>query len=488
MVLVCFGVGFSMGCGTCTSKKPPVKPVAPAGQLPHNGMPKNGIHPEVLHASQELLERLKSKKLDGVELDDVKPFTPLVPELEPLAVQLMEYIVYFALDEGQTVSLDVNGKHYTWNGHMGVCAKSGTTMGDWFNENPTNACLEAVSASVLARVNALDKVVVLSMRGAGSPIAPLNKVPVETRSREKNGSTGEATEIESFSKCDGGGGPGSETANCGWSARYVGRCLALKGDEKNNRSVTLKVKPAPTIASPVFVRVCAGIHGCNQNVYNEPNVRNKYIKPIKSDKLESAGDTVEFTCPSNGPHGMVEGEPLEQWYGYFSIMLSEKSLQVDVESPDQEIEGLVYPSPEVDVFRYREGAFYGNIFDSTSASDAGITSKTLFDKQYACFGEDWKLAAANVADRLCALPLDDANSNCLFNVPTSCLNINSSPVSRSACDKTLPMKGFVYTACGGADPHWAYPITTYLNHPCDLRSAAECSSLDTWTFGGDSLP
>ncbi|WP_437833096.1 hypothetical protein [Sorangium sp. So ce1153] len=450
-------------------------------------MPKNGIHPNVLQANQDLLERLKGSQLNGLKLDDVEPFSSQNSTLEPLAVQLMDYIVYFALNEGQTVSVDVGPKHYEWNGHMGACASSGTAMGDWFNKLPTNACLEAVSASVLARVNALDKVVVLSMRGPGSPLALHDKVPVETRYREKDGSTGEAIEIESFSRCDGGGGPASATDNCGWSARYVGQCMAQKFGETENRKVTLKLGPVQVSPSPVFVRVCAGIHGCNDGAYPEADFRKKYIEHIKSAMLKSPDYAVEFECPANGPMMDVsEADAVpEASYGYFSVMLPEKSAAFDV--VPVATEELTYPAPEVDVFRYREGAFYGNIFDSTSASDAGSSKDVLFDKQYACFSKYLTVGDANIADRLCALPWSGATENCFVNVPKPCAADIPGTANSCACNESDANTGLVYASCVEGGSHWEYPITSYLNHPCDLSRSADCSSLLTW-YPGRLLP
>ncbi|WP_437306563.1 hypothetical protein [Sorangium sp. So ce388] len=528
MVLVCSGVGLPIGCGTCestcssnkppttevttagkppttaatTAGKPPTTAVTTAGQLPHNGMPKNGIAPAVLQANIKLLDRLKTSKLEGLQLNDVEPFSTRDlpgqdPTLEPLAVQLMDYIISFALDEGQKVSVDANGQLYEWNGHMGVCASEQSPMGNWFKSPPTNACLEAVSASVLARVNALNKVVVISMRDPGSLIALHDKVPVEARYREKDSNTGKAPEIESFSACSDEEGLDEATKNCGWSARYVGRCLAWKTGDPDDvyRKVALKLKPDPTRTSTVFVRACAGIHGCNLADDTLSDERRKYIKHIASAALGGQGNTVEFACPSNGPRGKVAaGDTVEQIYGYFSIMLSDKNIDIDVEPEPATTEGLKYPAVEEDVFRYREGAFYGSIFStsaSSSASDAGTPSATPLDTQYACFGEDWNIAAANIADRLCAIPnpLHDSNYKfCFANEPKSCLLVGDAGVGSGACNKSGGNKGFVYTSCGTADPHWEYPMTTYLNHPCDLRSGAGCSSLDTWTFGGDSIP
>ncbi|WP_438035686.1 hypothetical protein [Sorangium sp. So ce204] len=484
MALACIGVGSFLGCGGCVvtvnpkgpvtpaSTGGPTEPVAPPGQLPHNGMPKNGISAEALRANSELLERLKVSKLNSLKLDDVKPFSSQDPTLEPRAVQLMHYIVSFALKEGQKVSARVGNKRYEWSGHIGACAGGGP-LGDWFNDLPSPECLQAVSAGVLARVNALNKVVVVSMRGPGDLVALHDKVPAETRSRERNTSTGEATVIESFAACNPVGRPDQATSDCGWSARYVGQCLAQRSGDTAPRTVKLKLNSAHARPSPVFVRVCAGIHGCNHVDYAAADPRSRYIKHIKSDALDVPGDTVEFTCPANGPAGtrlVDEANPTFEQIGYFSVMLSERNFAVDVKVEGSG-DGVRYPAKEAELFRYREGAFYGNIFDSVP-SDARPDG-VLFDKQYACYGEDWDQGAANLADRLCALPAPDAAAQCFVHEPKACSPFNGNP---GACTRSAGGRRAIYTPCDEAGANWRYPVTVYLNHPCDLRSDSGCSS------------
>ncbi|WP_437716839.1 hypothetical protein WMF45_10755 [Sorangium sp. So ce448] len=442
-------------------------------------MPKNGISAEALRANSELLERLKVSKLNSLKLDDVRPFSTQDPTLEPRAVQLMHYIVSFALKEGQKVSARVGNKRYEWSGQIGACAGGGQ-LGDWFHNLPSPECLQAVSAGVLARVNALNKVVVVSMRGPGDLVALHDKVPAETRSRERNTSTGEATKIESFAACTPPGGPRQATSDCGWTARYVGQCLAQRSGDSGPRKVTLKLNSAHVSSSPVFVRVCAGIHGCNHVDYAAADPRSRYIKHIKSDALDGPGDTVDFLCPTNGPAGagiVDEATSTPEQVGYFSVMLSERNLAVDVkfESAVGENEGVRYPATEVELFRYREGGFYGNIFDSNpgGARPDGV----LFDKQYACYGEDWNQGAANLADRLCALPASDAAAQCFVHEPKPCSPFNGNP---GACARTAGARRSIYTPCDEAGAQWKYPVTVYLNHPCDLRSDSGCSSFKPW--------
>ncbi|KYF77063.1 hypothetical protein BE17_10645 [Sorangium cellulosum] len=422
--------------------------------------------------------------MSSLRLDDVEPFSTHDPELEPLARELVADIMEFALGDGQAVPAPAgapgSAAHEPWKGRFGACASKESLLGDWFNELPTKSCLEAVSSSILARVNKLGKVVRISVRGPKQLVAMDGKVPVETDYREKKRNASGADEvetIESFLDCAGGGKVDSADERCGWSPRYVGECQVLQSNYANTRTVKLKVKSDHPQNSPVFARVCQGIHGCNREGYGSDDVRRKYIDHVASFKFAAGGDEVEFPCPKNGPvvekkQNNVVVERIH--YGHFSVMLSEPDPAVDVVASG--VGKVTYPAREVDVFRYREGAFYGNIFDS--ASDAGA-GKALFDKQYACYGEDLNEGKANIADRLCALPVKTAEEKCFVNVPRSCAGRPGE--GPGVCKPVNHGDNYVYSLCEPGAPSWDYPITVYLTHPCDLRGDPDCSSLRFWS-------
>ncbi|WP_437560869.1 hypothetical protein [Sorangium sp. So ce542] len=451
----------------------PAAPVAPEQErMRMEVMPKNGMRVEALSANPELIERLRTRALNNLDLKEVRPFRvqDQDEELRKLADELMTYIAFFALDKGQTISVLAGHKLYTWPGSLGACADRTTPMGDWYNEVPTADCLQLVSSSMLARVNALNKVVAISMRDTKNVVAIHDRVAVETTYREK--STVPMT-IESFRGCVGTSSPISRTDKCGWSAGYVGRCMVERDGDLSGKEVKLRLGSAVDGASPAFVRVCQGIHGCNHE--QDGAAPKKYMRLVDSFSVDTGG-RFQFKCPLNGPSYDVQTEDggfRRVQYGYFSVMLSRKDLVVEV-APES-AERVEYPAREADVFTYREGAFYGNIFEST-ARDA--SDKALFGKQYACYGEDWTEKMANIADRLCAHP-QPVNGTCFVNVPESC---SPYPPERlpGVCERSGDAKDFVYTRCGKSSPLWELPITVYLNHPCDLRSHAACSSLEPW--------
>jgi hypothetical protein len=433
-------------------------------------MPKNGISPESLRANQKLLERLKTSRLSELKLDDVEPFSTQDKDLEPLANELVSYIVDFALgpDQPVTVTVPQFNKVYKWSGSQGVCAKRASPLGDWFNDLPQQSCLEMVSSSVLARVNALNKVVRISVRAPGDVVAIFDKVPVEPITREKN-AAGQGTMIESFADCIGASGrkPTKATDDCGWSPRYVGQCAAGK-------EINLKLGSVQAGSPSVLVRVCAGIHGCNYAKYGTGDDRRRYIQNIVNGELDSTGDSIEFTCPSNGPYEYVHGGDAVKMvgYGYFSVMTSAPGADVIFDGSGD----VKYPAREEDVFRYQEGAFYGDVFGSVAAVHSG---KVLFGNQYACYAPNWGEGVAKLADRLCAVPhpTDVQIDNCFVNAPKSCWD--------SVCDMAIAGHHRAYAWCREGELRWNYPITVYLNHPCDLSSDAACSSLTRWPLIDD---
>ncbi len=76
------------------------------------------------------------------------------------ARQVFKYIVSCALPGGKSVSVNVDGTTYTYNGALGLAP-------EWGNEDGVcdQSCQEWVSACVLARVNYLGETVQISLRG-----------------------------------------------------------------------------------------------------------------------------------------------------------------------------------------------------------------------------------------------------------------------------------------------------------------------------------
>jgi len=409
--------------------------------LPRNGLSPSAISRDALTAqgTQDLLRAI----MNGGLLTETTLGTSNRDwiSMSANARDLMKYIVSCALGPGESLNLQLPmGGQVSWPGALGLCRNTpGSTFGNWADAPPTPACLELVSSCVLSRVNALQKKVVISMRGESSGLMQLlPKVPVVEEYRENNG-----TPIASFGRiCSPGPSVGAQRS-CAWEGRYVGSC-------KPDSTVTVHRN------APAMLRVCRGIHGCDH--YSSDT--RWYSGVIGS--FGASTDPVTFTCPRNGV------SPTDR--SYFAIMLaplySSGSLAEDV---DVTVTGdwASYPSSESEVFTYREGAFFGNIFDAVSSRYPTDSTdiNMLVGYQYACHSELWSDGVAHDTDRLCAGP----DSPCFENAPGRCIDPCLMPTGGSQP---------IYTPCSTASPtlrSWTHPITVYLNHPCDLaRDITSC--------------
>lgn len=447
-------------------------------ELQHNELQHNELQAMALHANAAFLARLAQSPLD----DTI--FTPALPTPR----ELMTYIVSCALDPGVSVvdstdlldPMDQNSGRVYWGG-AGLC---GDTYNDgrcvkaprWMDGPPDKRCRELVSACVLARVNAVHRKVVLSTRGDGLTLA--TAVPVETEYRAPTPDR----EIYSFTTCPQVGAGG----NCGWEARFVGQCTrGLFSDEATATppsQVTLKVTvhgvATPGLAS---IRVCKGIYGCDDQASSPAQPPPIY----GGERIAEGGDQVTFPCPLNGPKlGPVRT-------GYYSVMVAPKpgqqlptGLDVSLVAPNPATATDQYPQDEEHVFTYREGAFFGDIFENPcrdlgTGGDALCQPKAMLTgQQYACFSDGWDHAAAVASSRFCAGP------GCFDNEPARCdMGSDPQPSWASVANATdgigevaasSSSAPIVYAKAGA----WTYPITTYLNHPCDLfPTIADCKAL-----------
>jgi hypothetical protein len=357
-----------------------------------------------------------------------------------------------------------------------------------------------LSLAVLARVNAVEARVALSMRGDGR--ATRSKVRVETQFREDHG-----TPIQSFKACDQMCLWGDPTRrNCDWEPRYVGQCVRGPRDNSVVRKVRLKLDPGTTRR----VRICKGIYGCDDS---DPALgAGAATAPVFSDgrfvefptyyggemiRYTSVGDTVEFDCPENGPLvSTVSTTKLRT--GYYSVMLGTRDpgapippdadVALEKQLPEAAKEPFAthdaYPASEVNVYTYREGGFFGSIFSPVSTVSCPA-EQILSGDQFVCHSDVWTAGAAIFADRLCAGPTG-VKTNCFPNPPGNC---DPSPEPPPACTRKPPgdPAPAVYDTCDfRSTGPWKHPFTTYLNHPCDLfASDQECEP--SLTNKGDVL-
>jgi hypothetical protein len=416
----------------------------------HNNQHENGLTPEALGCAEHLLGALTTSPLRTATFQGLTgPAREELTRRCPHARELMKYVVSCALAPGESVAADDGCE--PWQGEVGLC-KSGE-FGDWATSRPTTPCLEIVSACVLARTNAMDKQVAISLRGPNPALSMLPSVPVETHYRDEGG----RETIKSFRPCKGGEAAGSPDRDCGWQPRYVGKCEA---DDDRESDVTLTVTNASGHL-PVMVRVCGGIYGCE---HKEQRTMPSYADWIADQTIMAPDGRLSFDCPS----GHLS-KATNKAYGYYSVMVASPRPRGDVPC-DVDVKAVTaregyYPASESQVFTFREGAFYGDIFPrggaapgSEARGSVARPGAVLSADQFACYSKQSRGNQGDLylARRLCVGPEED----CFTNTPgpcwTSCGGLSS------------PIGGHLVSCKGGPATVWQYPITTYLNQPDDL--------------------
>ena len=395
---------FVLACTAAAASCGPYAPPSPASTSPaapscadretptHNDMPRNGLTPEAIG-------------------------------------KLVEYIASCALDRDVKLGSPFD-KRGTLHGELGLCGRR-SPHGDWRKAPPTKDCLQTVSACVLARVNALHRKVLISVRGEPACLFPLQpRVPVEPAYREDDGARG----IESFAACAADARPSADQ-RCGFAPRFVGRCVP-------------GAKLHLTFEREGLARVCKGLYGCNAGEDHPP-----YAGHVESRSVK-AGRGLKFACPANGT---------------FSLQVASMTggpVDTALDAAVQRTAEVRYPANEEEVFAVREGAFYGNLFEKPGQHKP---DRALFGDQFACYDRGWSDPIAHFADRLCASP--EATSPCFENRPVEC------PAS---CSGTSAPPESAFLGCQGVRYDGAPParwngVTVFLNDPCDLsRSGAAC--------------
>ena len=437
----------------------------PRNDMPRNDMPRNGLSTSALAANHELLELLASTRLDSALVTTAHASGWMTPNTH--APDLLKYVASCALDSCEKLAQPVGGELL---GGLGLCGDAYNTWAaahgqpievPWKSGPPSKACLERVSACVLARTNAIGSSVVFSMRGDGMKM--WDRVNTEPIFRENHG-----TPIVSFRSCAASclwGDPVHR--NCDWQARFVGLCAAGSN-----------VRLAATHPSDkARIRVCVGIHGCDSYAPNAgPTTVSQANLPRYGGLLMNDGNAsfIDFVCPSNGP--IVQGKPT----GYYSVMLSPPtstatlSAGADLRRVDTAGNPVpttptdAYPATEEAVFTYREGSFYGTLFSrgGVRPSQHDCQAEMLSGDQFVCYSGNWKAGAAMLAHRLCAGLTSSTPTGCFVNPPAPC---DDAP-GPGVCKPQLPL---VADRCKGAGIGWERPYTTYLNHPCDLFATDE---------------
>src|SRR5262249_312947 len=154
-------------------------------------------------ANLSVREALAGQALNQTTINNLPSLSTATEQVATFS--LLKYVISCALKDTRTLTSKAND---VWKGELGLCD-------DWFNDPPGQECQELVSACVLARVNALGKRVIISVRGEPTGLFLTQpKVPIETMLRDH-------TAIQSLASCAGiTPTPGDPTRDCGWQPLY----------------------------------------------------------------------------------------------------------------------------------------------------------------------------------------------------------------------------------------------------------------------------
>lgn len=370
----------------------------------------------------------------------------------------MRFLVGCALGENDAPvvwsdPLDPVQPQQTWKGRLGLCSS-------WATEAPSEACLEVVSACLLARENAEGVSVATSQRGAtlsGSAIPLSATVPAQTQNES-------GLPIDSFVPCK------KSTTNadrkCGFApaSSLVGVCTP------GNDVVMSCVQGS----AESVVRICDGHRGCD---------------PLDSSTMVSASQVctvntqISFECPSGGSYTAMVGA--KDGINAPAVALNES-------------QGY-YPAPEAMVFDVREAAFYGTLLSPrhknwqvTQYVDRATQDVVrdvipnamptpVSNAMWACSDRDWLLPDAYLLHRLCAVVVDDEGEEAYLcaaqPVGTCDETIGNAPTNICASVDGAPVIGDGdFDDCEDpASGVWHHPITVYLDHPCDVVTGGASS-------------
>jgi hypothetical protein len=385
--------------------------------------------------------------------------------VDPSARQFMKYLASCALSSTQSLPWQSSGGHSgVWAGGAGLCTQ-------WLNSPPTPACLMQVSSCILARNNAVNRRVELSLRGksldgtafslqaqppsvAYDPDVPASDVP-----------------LASFQPCSGA--TMGVQRNCGWSQDYIGSCtpgawvrLGAGGQAVGADGSCHSSAIGSSTGSQAMLRVCSGIVGCDNEGPRFLAQSSGNCNPASEQR-----PAVSFSCPVGGFFNVMKAP----WDS--SQDLGTVSVAVGLEQPPMPTGR--YPVPEKAAFPFREGAFYGNLFtdgvasevtvipsraggDGTQLISRPLVAGSVYPKMYVCPDPEWTEAAAYATHRVCSLP--NQSSNCAATVVGSCDTVCST-------SDAPPVAGDGdYGSCQGPlqSGTWTEPVTVFLNGPCDV--------------------
>jgi hypothetical protein len=478
------------------------QPALAANALAANALTSNALAANALAANALAANALAA---NGVILN---PDVSLALE-DPNAQIFMKYLVECALDPTQVVTWTSRRPVPTvsFQGMLGLCPT-------WQTAVPDQGCRERVSACLLARNNSFSVSVPLSMRGqrdnSGAPLELSPAVPVHDRYPWTNTVVASSYRCPLFSSQP----YGDPNRWCSWRLDKVGVCTP-------GSAVTIGAgiyagcnSQQEWLGALSFkdemLRVCAGTSACDAD---------GALASVNDACPGTGAPMIDFVCPPQGIYAVMQATAAgSSWAsGIVGSTRVDEQLcreivgeqRIECRSGwDETCENLAaeacrYPATEQRVFRWKEGAFFGDIFAGLDplkpqmrvnkkdlkvqsldpvlgwVTDNGDRSRAfigvVFPQMYACSSRNWTDPEAYVAARVCAGPnplTAQYTKNCAAQYIDRCDLI---------CDtEDEGVKGdWDVARCKistKAKKMWNQPITTFVAQPCDIVTGAFCTT------------
>ncbi len=376
---------------------------------------------------------------------------------------VLRYLVECALQPAQPAVTWFNpesGNYEGAGGKAGLCP-------EWAYEGiqGNSRCRQLVSACVLARNNAAGHSVDIVMRGEDTSRpylfnptgTPHVWSPLLLPAPEGSSLSGLAPEV-------------------GWRGESIGTCspgLPVTLGAGAYPSATCSGTRLGEISGDRILRVCAYPGDCTgAGKLAETDGSPCTIAPL-----------VTFTCPSAGQYSVMSAP-------YYRPDTTASWVRPATTGAGT----LSYPYGRYGAFSafgFREGAFFGDIFDPAALAikvtvspygklvvDAtGLTSgKSVYGKMFACHGRSWSTEAALRTRRLCANDPYGTKVGCAATALGPC-EPGSTDTRAPRCATNdgalIPGDGDFQGCKDASSAQWSYPVTTFLRSACDTLPASQ---------------
>ncbi|MCP3105178.1 hypothetical protein LZ198_40550 [Myxococcus sp. K15C18031901] len=374
---------------------------------------------------------------------------------DPAARSVMHYLMGCALGPQDVIEWKSRaGELHVFTGEANLCP-------EWATGAPTSQCLGYVTACLLARNNAYGTVVEISMRGE-DPNEPLRFNP--------SGDPKAWSPL--FLPCDKGGT--GVRPECGWVGEGVGACtpglvvtVGTGGPFPDTCTGTIGTSSGRRV-----LRVCEDPWGCTARTA---------LAMSDQDRCGGTAPAATFKCPESGQYSLMSA-------AYDRAALPGTWMRPAVTSGR-------FPSAAFGAFTFREGAFFGNMFDPKGLNVEVTLNQDTFQPMlskpgfsgfpytdvHACFGKDWVAGDVHLEARICANAVvgrDEAHG-CLARTVGPCESgSRSSLAPRCRVNDGPQVQGDGdFEGCTDGDGRsQPAPITTFLNSACDALPGGDRQS------------